>query len=51
MATIKRTLTDIPPEQVETQKGLLEADGFAVIVQQQPDGLVTLVGTKDDGNS
>ena len=51
MTQIQRIVRDVPPDQVPIQKGLLEADGFIVEVQNQSDGLVTLIGTKDNGSS
>jgi nitrate reductase NapAB chaperone NapD len=51
MAQIQRIVRDVPQDQVAIQKGLLEVDGFVVQVQDQGGGLVTLIGTKDDGDS
>jgi hypothetical protein len=51
MAQIQRILRDVLRDQVAIQKGLLEADGFVVQVQDQGDGLVTLIGTKEDEDS
>lgn len=51
MAEIERVIRDVPQEEVALNKSLLEADGFVVKVDKQDDGLFTLTGTKDDGNS
>jgi len=51
MAQIQRVVADVPEDQVPRQKGVLEADGFTVTVTKQDNGLFTLTGTKDDGNS
>jgi hypothetical protein len=51
MAQIQRIVRDVPQDQVAIQKGLLEANEFVVRVQDQGDGLVTLIGTKDNGDS
>jgi hypothetical protein len=51
MAQIQRILRDVLGDQVAIQKGLLEADGFVVQVQDQGGGLVTLIGTKEDEDS
>ena len=51
MGEITRVITDVADDQVTLQKSLLEIDGFTVTVTKQDDGLNTLTGTKDDGDS
>jgi hypothetical protein len=44
----KRTITDLPEDKVPFWTGILEGDGYTVAPPvKQPDGLFTLVGTKD----
>ncbi len=47
MSEIERIVRDVPPEQRQIVKQILESEGFVVEVREQNDGLFTIVAHPD----
>jgi hypothetical protein len=43
--SVQRTITDIPPEDVDTVVGDFESEGCTAVKKQQPDGNWTVIAT------